>query len=649
MRQPQRKSAAEATRRLTRRGLLLGGLQLGVAAGLALRMRFLQVEQADQYRLLADENRINVRLIPPRRGRVFDREGRVIADNAPSYRITMIRARSGADVETVLQRLARLIDLPPEDQARAWRELAELRADTPVTVADRVSWEAIAQVAVNTPALPGVIPEVGLSRHYPGGGDYAHVVGYVGPVSDRDLERSDAPEALLRIPRFQIGKIGLEAERETRLRGRPGTLRVEVNASGRVMRELDRQDGTPGADIQLTTDNALQSYVAARLAGESAAAVVMDVASGDLLACASAPDFDPNLFVRGISVPDYKALLEDRYRPLPNKAAQGVYPPGSTFKMVTLLAALEAGEVDSQETVYCPGYLEVSGRRFHCWKTWGHGNVDLNRSLRESCDVYYYEMALRVGIERLSDMARRLGLGQVFDLPMTSVAEGLVPSRDWKLRARGAQWVVGDSVNAGIGQGFVLTSPLQLAVMTARLATGRAVVPRLIRSIDGIVQETPEAESLGVNENHLRWVRKAMFDVSNHRRGTAWSSRIVEDARRMAGKTGTSQVRNISTGERAEGVQDNTALPWEQRDHALFVDFAPFDAPRIAVAVVVEHGGGGSTVAAPIARDVTLQALYDGDPPLSAYPARDRPRIRTQQERLRRTRPGPDGTTSDRA
>ena len=647
MRRPPR-DTAESQRRITRRGLVVGGLQLGVMGALALRMRYMQLEQADQFRLLADENRINIQLIPPTRGRIFDREGRIIAENVPSYRITMIREQA-RDVDEVIARLARLVELDPGELEKARRELKELRGDTPVTVADRVTWEDISRVAVNAPALPGVHPEVGLSRRYPLRGDHAHVVGYVGPVSDRDLERVDAPEQLLRLPRFQIGKIGLEAQRENLLRGSAGTRRVEVNAAGRVMRELDGQEGQPGADVQLTLDNELQTYANARLDGESAAVVMIDCETGDILVCASSPSYDPNLFVRGISVADYRALLDDPYRPLPNKAVQGIYPPGSTFKMVTALAALEAGDVSLQDTVYCPGHLEISGRRFHCWKRGGHGNMDLHLSLRESCDVYYYELALRTGIENISAMAERLGLGVQFDLPMTSVAKGLAPTREWKVANRGAPWVVGDSANASIGQGFVLASPLQLAVMTARLATSRSVTPRLVKSIDGVEQPSGHGEPMGLNENLLREVRRAMYAVTNSNRGTAYRSRIIEDAFRMAGKTGTSQVRNISTGERATGVISNNNLPREQRDHALFVSFAPYDAPKYAVAVVVEHGGGGSTVAAPIARDITLQALYGEDPPLAAYPEADRPRIKAQQEKLRAARSRPEPEDSDRA
>lgn len=643
------KDIREGSRSLTRRVLLLGGAQAAFAALLGFRMRYLQVEQAEQYRLLAEENRINIRLIPPSRGQIYDRNGAVIAENVPSYRITMVREDAGDDIELVLRRLSALIDIAPEDIERARADLKKLRGDTPVTVADRVSWEEISRVALNAPALPGISPEVGLSRRYPAGPDFAHVVGRVGPVSDYDLQRIEDPDPLLRIPRFQIGKVGVEAENEPLLRGTAGIKRVEVNASGRVMRELDRREGKAGANLQLTVDQDLQQYVQARLGQQSAAAVVIDCEKGDLLAVASAPSYDPNLFVNGISVADYSALTQNKFRPLVPKTVQGLYPPGSTFKMVTALAALEAGVTNADETVYCPGHYEVASRRFHCWKRVGHGSMDLVSALRESCDVYFYDLAMQVGIEKISDMARRLGLGMAFDIPMSSVKAGLTPTKDWKAERFGQDWVIGDTVNASIGQGFVLASPLQLAVMSARIATGRALMPRLIKSIDGVEQHSDPAEALGLQASHLRMVQRGMFSVSNNRRGTAYRSRILIDELRMAGKTGTSQVRNITAEERRRGITRNEDLPWERRDHALFVNFAPFDKPKVAVAVVVEHGGGGSSAAAPVARDITLQALYGGTPPLEAYPAGDRSRIKAQQERLQRERKAREENGQDRA
>lgn len=643
------KEIQESSRKLSRRTLVLGGLQLAFVGGLGLRMRHLQIEKSDQFRLLAEENRINLRLIPPARGMIYDRNGVIIADNEQNYRIVMVREDAG-DVDETLARLSSLIPLPEDDLERARKELRRRSPFVPVTVAERVPWEDVAKVAVNAPALPGISGEVGLSRYYPMKEDFAHVIGYVGPVSDYDLSRIDDQDPLLQIPRFQIGKTGVEVKEERKLRGKAGNKQIEVNALGRVIRELNRTDGQPGDDIQLTIDADLQNYVQARMAGEAASAVVMDTQTGDLLAVGSAPSFDPNLFVRGISSKDYNSLRDNKYRPFRSKAVQDIYPPGSTFKMVTALAALEAGVIGPEETVWCPGHTTVSGLRFHCWKRAGHGHMNLHNSLVQSCDVYYYDVAQRVGIDKIAEMARRLGIGVNFDLPMSAVAEGLAPNREWKRTVRDAEWRVGDTVNASIGQGYVLASPLQLAVMSARLASGRMIAPRLIRSVNGVEEPIRDEGELAVRPFLLKKIQDAMFAVSNHRRGTGYRSRIIEDAFRMAGKTGTSQVRRITADERRRGVTRNEDLPWERRDHALWVNYAPFDNPRIAVSVVVEHGGGGSKAAAPIGRDITLRALYGDVPPLEAYPTGVREQIQEMHENMTlRNRDGGDGSGSDRA
>ena len=619
-------------RRIGRRALILGGVQLGVAGVLAARMHRLQVEEADQYRLLAEENRINMRLLPPARGKVFDRDGRLIAGNGQNYRVVIVREDAG-DLDETLARLQSLVRVDPSDLDRARREMERRSPFVPVTVAERLTWEELSRVAVNAPALPGITPEVGLSREYPLGEDFAHIVGYVGPVSDFDLSKLEDPDPLLQIPRFQIGKYGVEAKLEMDLRGEAGAKRIEVNAAGRVMRALGHQPATAGRDLQLTVDADLQNFAQVRMAGESAAAVVMDVRSGDLLAVASAPAFDPNLFVRGISVADYGALTANTYRPLATKSVQGAYPPGSTFKMMVAVAALEAGVVGPRDTVYCGGHTQLGNRRFHCWKRGGHGRVHLTDSLKRSCDVYYYEMAQRVGIDRIAETARRFGLGQTFDLPMSAVREGIMPDKAWKMRRHGQGWRVGDSLNASIGQGYVLATPLQLAVMSARIASGRAVEPRLVRSVGGEALPEPDPPRLDVSDGSLALVRQGMYDVSNAPGGTGGRSRIVGE-HRMAGKTGTSQVRNITAAERAAGVTRNEDLPWERRDHALFVCYAPYDAPRYSVSVIVEHGGGGSTAAAPIARDILLYALHGGVPPIEAYPEDQRGRIATMYEEM---------------
>lgn len=633
------KETEESARRLSRRAVLLGSAQLALVGVLGARMASMQVDQADTFRMLAEENRINIGLIPPARGLVYDINGVVLADNEQHYTITMTREGAG-DVDEVLARLERIIAIPPERLAKAREELKARSPFVPVTVIDRISWEDISRVGVNAPALPGVEVELGRSRIYPQGLDMAHVVGYVGPVSDYDLSRIEDQDPLLQIPRFQIGKTMVENRMERDLRGSAGTKRVEVNAAGRVMRELDRVEGIPGSDVQLTVDARLQNYIQARLDGESAAAVVIDVTNGDIRGIGSAPSYDPNVFVTGISTTLWNELNERdidpklHRRPLAAKTVQGTYPPGSTFKMVTALAALEDGVIEAEDTVRCVGHADVFDVRFHCWKRSGHGNMNLNESLKQSCDVYYYDVAQRVGIDKIAAMGRKLGLGVRHDLPMSAVRSGLMPDKDWKRETRSEDWRIGDTVNASIGQGYVSTSPLQLAVMTARIATGNAVKPRLVRSVGGVEEPSGAGESLGLNENNLRRIRRAMFDVSNHSRGTAYRTRIAVQEFKMAGKTGTSQVRRITQAERDNGVTRNADLPWNRRDHALYVAFAPADNPKYAVAVVVEHGGGGSTAAAPIARDVMLQALYEGTPPLSAYPSASRGQIADQQRRL---------------
>jgi penicillin-binding protein 2 len=620
--------------RITRRGLMLLGIQLGVIGGLGWRMRDLQIVQNEHFHLLAEENRINIRLLPPARGLIYDRNGELLAGNRQNYRVVMVREQAG-DPEAILDRLGRIIDLPADKRERALKEMHGRSAFVPVVVSEHLTWDDVARISANAPVLPGVIPEVGLSRFYPDGYSTSHIVGYVGPVSERDLASLENPDPLLQIPRFQIGKTGVEERLEEDLRGEAGNQRIEVSAAGRVMRELGRTEGKAGKDIRLTLDQRLQDYAMERMRGESAASVVIDVTNGDIAAIASSPGFDPTSFVFGISSGEWGALLNNDHRPLSNKTVSGAYPPGSTFKICVALAALEAGVCTPSDTVYCGGYTQLGRRRFHCWKRGGHGSVDMRNSLAHSCDCYYYEMARRTGADNISAMARRLGMGIHHDLPLPAISEGLMPDREWKKANRGEVWTQGDSFNYGIGQGFTLASPLHLAVMVARLATGLAVTPRLVKSVGGLEQPVAPLESLGIDPRHLHAVRDGMYHVSNVPGGTAFRSRIAHPSMELAGKTGTSQVRIITAAERAAGVTSNEQLPWNRRDHALFVAFAPYNAPRYAIAQIVEHGGGGSKVAAPIARDILMYALWGGEPPLEAYPSDQRREIEERREAMR--------------
>lgn len=625
---------AISARSMVRRGVLIFAIQGIFVAGLAARMRFLQIDQADQYRLLAEENRINVRLVPPSRGLVYDRDGLLIASNVQNYRAVIIR-EDVENLESLLNNLQTLLKISDEKKQAIRKLVLKHSPFVPITVLNNLSWSNVAKISVNAPVLHGLTADVGLNRHYPRGADYAHLLGYVGPVSDFDLKKRDDNDPLLKIPRFQIGKTGVEAKLEKALRGNAGTKRIEVNAKGRVIRELSRQESSPGQSVQMTIDTGLQNFALARLGKKSASAVVMRVDNGDLLSMASSPSFDTNLFVEGISTNDYAALRDNEFRPLADKSVQGIYPPGSTFKMVIALAALDEGLIKPNEKIRCDGHIELADRKFHCWKRLGHEEITLTEALEQSCDVFFYDLALRVGIEKITQMAKRLGIGIKHNLPLSGVARGLSPTKNWKLKTQGESWVLGDTLNVGIGQGYVLASPLQLAVMAARIASGKVVEPRIIKRVNGVEQKIPNQLKLDIDPNALGIIRSGMYEVSNGIKGTARKSKIAISEISMAAKTGTSQVRNITSKERATGVIPNEKLPYNRRDHALFVGFAPYNQPKYAIAVVVEHGGGGSKVAAPIARDIMLRALYEKIPPLEAYPEEQRAKTAKRLKNLK--------------
>lgn len=589
----------------TRRALVLGGSQLTLFAALAGRLYYLQVVNADEYALLADENRINHRLLPPERGRVLDRHGVPLARNSPTYRVLIIREQT-TDLRATLQALSRLIALPEGRIEEVIADAHARRPFVPITVREDLNWTEVARVSIHSPDLPGVTLVSGLIRDYPAGDATAHVLGYVAPVSEQEL----TGEPLLELPEFRIGKNGIEKLYDRALRGRAGLIRFEVNALGREIKQLYRRDGEPGQDVRLTIDLDLQRYVQERLSPEpSASAVVLDVRTGETLALASVPTFHPGAFANGLSQETWRAWVNNPKAPLVNKAIAGQYPPGSTFKMIVALAALESGVAGPDHEVHCPGFMQLGQHRFHCWRQWGHGKLTLVDAIAQSCDIYFYDLARKVGVDGIAEMARRFGLGQRLDIDLPGERPGLVPDRAWKLATRGVPWQKGETLVVGIGQGFMQATPLQLAVMTARIANGgRAIRPWLARPPGG--EGGPfEAPPLGVSEWALRFVKEGMHRVINGERGTAREARLPDPEITMAGKTGTSQVRRISRAERLTRVLKNEEKPWEERDHALFVAFAPYRKPRYAVAVVVEHGGSGSKAAAPIARDIMAKAL----------------------------------------
>ena len=594
----------------SRRSAVLFGSQITLFSALAARMYYLQVIEADRYRTLAEDNRINFKQLAPRRGRIVDRYGRPMAINQQNYRV-LLTPENTKDVEKTLDTLAEIIPINDKERQKILRDIKRRRRFLPMIVRENLDWEKVARIEVNAPSLPGITIDVGESRFYPDGAATAPVLGYVSGVS----ETEQTGDPLLELPGFRIGKSGVEKTLDVALRGRGGTSQVEVNAFGREIRELERVEGQQGAEARLTIDLELQKFVTQRLGDESASCVVMDIHTGEILSMASTPSFDPNAFNRGLTAEEWRILSTSPRTPLNNKAIAGLYAPGSTFKMIVALAALDRGLITKDTRISCGGKVQLGDATFHCWKSkGGHGSLDLIGGLMNSCDLYFYEVARRVGIDRISAMAEKFGLGTRLDIELPGEKKGLMPTRAWKRAAKNQAWTQGETMISGIGQGYILITPLQLAVMTARLANGgRAVKPRLTSSVlpfDGNVlpaPPAPEFEDMGVSPANIETVLKGMIAVMNTPGGTAYRARITDPAYAMAGKTGSVQVRRITKQERETRVFKNEELPWHERDHALFVAFAPISEPRYACSVVVEHGGGGSTAAAPIARDILYE------------------------------------------
>ena len=594
-----------------RRAAVLAGAKLLLLGGLCGRLYYLQVVESKRYQVLADENRINLRLLAPPRGHIVDRHSAPLAVNIQNYRVVMVPEQA-LNVEETLARLNTIIEVSEYDRRRVFREARRRRAFVPITVRENLQWEEVSRIEVNAPDLPGISIDVGQSRHYPNGEIAAHVMGYVAAVSEKDL----TGDPLLELPGFRIGKNGIERQHDLALRGTAGNSQVEVNAIGRVIKELERTEGRPGRRVVLTLNLELQKFVTKRISSYRRASVVlMDVRSGEVLSIVSVPAFDPNGFNVGLDAKSWKALIENPDAPLNNKAISGQYAPGSTYKLVVMLAALEHG-ISPDHNVFCAGFTELGNQRFHCWHKHGHGLVSMIDAMRESCDVYFYELALKLGVDRIAETARKCGLGKTLELDLPGEKSGLIPTRAWKQELFGKPWLKGETLVAAIGQGYVLATPLQLAVMTARCVNGGyAVMPKLTRNTIDEGGETANAADfpkIDISARSRQILMHALDEAMNHPRGTAYNSRIIDPGRAAGGKTGTAPGRRITKLERESGVKKNKERPWRERDHSLFVGYAPVDQPRYAVSVVVEHGGGGSKTAAPIARDVLkeVQRVY---------------------------------------
>ena len=577
----------------SRRALMLGGIQGAVGLVLAGRMTWLAVFESEKYRLLAESNRINLTLTPPRRGWIVDRNGRELALNRASFRVDMIPDQI-EDKDKLLKTLQQIIGLSPEEVARLETDLKRSRGFRPIQVTEKLDWDRYAALLVRMPDLPGVQPSESFARYYPLGAGVGHLLGYVGAASQEQYQKEKDP--LLIAPGFKLGKDGIEKTMEDQLRGTPGAKRVEVTAHGRPVRELETRPDKPGEAVKLTVDAGLQEYAARRLGNESGSVTVFDCQTGHILAMVSMPSYDPNAFSDGISSSEWRMLSEDDHIPLMNKTLQGLYPPGSTFKPATALAALAAG-VDPTRVVYCNGGYQLGNRRFGCLGR--HGPMTMHTAIARSCNTYFYTVGREVGINKIAEAARALGFGAEHELPLPSQRYGTIPDEAWKLKRYKQEWTQSDTLNASIGQGYVLVSPFQLALSAARIASGRMIEPSLIF---GKAKQYPP---LPFPEEHIAIVRAGMDEVVNGH-GTAGASKLQIEGVRMGGKTGTAQVRRIMDKNRGQGGE------WKYRDHGLFICFAPVDNPRYAASVVIEHGLGGAKAGAPVAKDV-LTFLYDRD------------------------------------
>ncbi len=594
----------------SRRAFVIGGLQLCGLVILGVRLAWLQIAQGKRYKMLSDKNRINIKILPPPRGEIVDRFGVPLAVNNQTYRVLIIPEQTD-NIEKSLRALQSVIYVEEEHIDRILKEASKTAKFIPLRIKEGLSWGDVARVEVRLPDLPGIFIDVGDIRSYPYRDATAHIVGYVRAASKEDLEDNDP---VLRLPGFRIGKTGIEKVYDKEMRGRPGAAEVEVNVVGREVRELKRKDPLFGSRVTLSIDGELQRITQEVLSEHiSASAVVMDAYSGAIYAMASYPAFDPNAFVRGLTKEEWAVISEDPTHPQTNKAVSGQYPPGSTFKMISALAGLEKGTITRDTLIFCPGHYEYGKSRYHCWKRGGHGYVNLEKALQESCDTFFYEMAVEVGINAIADMARRFGLGDTLGLELGGERSGLIPDEAWKKKTMGVSWYPGETIISSIGQGNVLTTPLQLAVMTARMVNGGiGVKPWITGYVGEEYLERRDWDKIDVNPKHLALVRSGMDRVVNNRKGTAYSSRIDIEGMEMGGKTGTSQVQRITAEQRRLGIK-NEDLPWRQRHHALFVGYAPISDPRYVCAVVVEHGIGGSTAAAPIAK-ILLEQTQRRDP-----------------------------------
>ena len=599
------------SRLITRRMFILSSLKIAVFIGIICRLFYLQISENIKWRSLSDKNRLREWKIPPQRGIIEDYFGEKIAKNSQVFQLHMI-PEDVPNLEELFFRLSKIIDFNERKKSNLIKRLKKRKPWEPIIISDNLSWSEFSRLNLFLHETPGIKPVVSIARKYIEDGSFSHIIGYVSAVSVKDLENS----ALLRkinIPGLKTGKNGLEKSLNEDMIGKPGLQRFEVNAYGKRIKELKFVEGTAGKNYRTTLDIDVQKFTSELLKDKSGSICVMDIYTGDIIAMVSSPTFDANKFVHGIDTKDWQDLINDDKKPLINKSIAGLYPPGSTIKPLVALSALENDVISPNTTTECKGVIELYGHTYHCWKEKGHGFLRLREGIKQSCDIYFYEVARRLGVDRLAETANKFGLGnKVFDI-LDEERTGLVPSTKWKLKNIGRGWLLGETLLAGIGQGYFQVTPIQLCLMTAQLANGGyKIKPKIIYNAQAL-QSTTDAsrEQFGQlyrNQENVKFVLDAQFGATNEPMGTSYRSRHVKPEYIFAGKTGTSQIRSITEEERELKIKQKD-LPYKRRDHALFTAFAPYKNPRYAFSVVIEHGGAGSSAAAPLAKKVIKKVL----------------------------------------
>ncbi len=597
---------------IERRFFLLSALK-GISFGvLSWRLFDLQVIENKKYEKLSKDNQFNFTLVIPERGKIYDRKGRVLAANRDAFSL-YIKSSKNLKVNQTLEKLLSITSLNEEDINNFEKRFKKITKDNiNVFITDNLSQRDISKIAVRLHEFPEVNFFMSKKRVYPQGAITSHLIGYTGKLTEEDIKRN---KNMINFSNLRTGKYGLEKFFDHKLRGEFGRRREEVNARGKIITSNLYEKPSPGKNLNLSIDLNIQSYALSRLQNinsknlkynepETGSVVAMDVKTGELLCCVSSPNFNPNIFSRGIKSKEWKSLINNKKAPLLNRAVSGLYPPGSTIKMAVALAALENGVIGYDNKFFCNGLKEYGDMKFHCWHKYGHGNINLSQAIERSCDVFFYELGLKVGIEKIGLMLRKLGLSENMKLELNELRTGLVPSKKWKQNVKGTRWTPGETINASIGQGYMLSNPIELVTMVARIANSQELVEPTL-----LTNNKQKFLKLDINKNHLNYIKNAMFNVVNSEFGTAYKSRLKNQNVKMAGKTGTVQVVRISEEEREKGIIKNKDREWKKRDHALFVGYAPFENPKYSICVIVEHGGSGSATAAPIAKDVMEKLL----------------------------------------